>query len=62
MEELKKENDKLKAVIDRLYISSRMDYDKIEKLKDEIEHLKKENDSLTDYVVMIKNASTSNRI
>ena len=27
MEELKKENDKLKAVIDRLYISSRMDYE-----------------------------------
>ena len=40
-EELKKEIQTLKAVIDRLYISTRMDHEKIERLKEENERLKK---------------------
>jgi peptidoglycan hydrolase CwlO-like protein len=39
-EDLKKEIEVLKAIVDRLYISTRMDYEKIERLKEENERLK----------------------
>ena len=39
--ELEKEIEALKAVVDRLYISTRMDHEKIERLKEENERLKK---------------------
>jgi peptidoglycan hydrolase CwlO-like protein len=40
-EDLKKELEVLKAIVDRLYISTRMDHEKIERLKEENERLKK---------------------
>lgn len=40
-EDLKKEIEVLKAIVDRLYISTRMDHEKIERLKEENERLKK---------------------
>ena len=40
-EDLEKEIEALKAIIDRLYISTRMDHEKIERLKEENERLKK---------------------